>query len=270
MTARRSPALLRQLVHTYQQQFISPTACRTLADCPQLCTRLLGAELQQGFSFQGGNWQYNQQYQYHGDSLSRLFSAQPQPAQEADSEDDRSKSGSHAQASVGQQPAAASQQHSRAPQQQAASQSRGVSQPESSSRDMSTLVGEDTARKCDEIIDSLTSTRSKAEGGHPSTRVQSLAHHMRHYLSLAWNGYLSVQGFVLAIPGAITHHIALPWAEKVEVYKGWWHATKREIKHYWVSCSYILLAVSTSQDLQFHVECIVATIACLPVELLQA
>lgn len=97
---------------------------------------------------------------------------------------------------------------------------------------MSTLVGEDTAKKCDEIIDSLT---SKAEGSRPSTRVQSIAQHIRHYLSLAWNGYLSVQGFVLSIPGAIMHHIALPWAEKKEVYKGWWLATKREVKHYWVS-----------------------------------
>ncbi|KAK9868631.1 hypothetical protein WJX84_002622 [Apatococcus fuscideae] len=118
---------------------------------------------------------------------------------------------------------------------------------------MSTFVGEDTARKCDEIIDSLTSTRSKAEGGHPSTRVQSLAHHMRHYLSLAWNGYLSVQGFVLAIPGAITHHIALPWAEKVEVYKGWWHATKREIKHYWVGTKLLWADVKIAARLGFKV-----------------
>ena len=105
---------------------------------------------------------------------------------------------------------------------------------------MSTLVGEDTAKKCDEIIDSLT---SKAEGSRPSTRVQSMAQHIRHYLALAWNGYLSVQGFVLSIPGAITHHIALPWAEKKEVYKGWWLATKREVKHYWVS-SLTALALS--------------------------
>ena len=48
-------------------------------------------------------------------------------------------------------------------------------------------------------------------------------------------GAASVTRFVIAIPGSVGHHLAQPWSEKREVYKGWWVAVKKEAKHYWVS-----------------------------------
>lgn len=40
--------------------------------------------------------------------------------------------------------------------------------------------------------------------------------------------------FTLSVPGRF---MALSGAERREVYKGWWQATKKEAKHYWVSLS---------------------------------
>ena len=238
MKSRNTTALLHQLVKSYQQQAISPSACRLLAEHSQLCTRLVCTQPQPSFGQPGNSWHNSQYEAYTGHFSSRLFSAQPQPATEDEQEDDRSASGSHAQPSARSQPASAasgpSSRYSNAPHQQSGGRGRDIPQHFSSSRIMSTLVGDDTAKKCDEIIDRLTSTQSKAEGGRPSTRMQSLAQQLRHYIALAWNGYLSVQSFVLSIPGAVMHHIALPWADKKEVYKGWWQVIKHEAKHYWV------------------------------------
>lgn len=41
--------------------------------------------------------------------------------------------------------------------------------------------------------------------------------------------------FALSVPGRVTHFIALPRDERRAIYKGWWQATKKEAKHYWVS-----------------------------------
>ena len=50
----------------------------------------------------------------------------------------------------------------------------------------------------------------------------------------AASGAAGVARFVVAVPANIAHHIALPWSEKVTVYKGWWGTVKKEAKHYWV------------------------------------
>ncbi len=41
--------------------------------------------------------------------------------------------------------------------------------------------------------------------------------------------------FTVSMPGRIGRFMALSRAERREVYKGWWLATKKEAKHYWVS-----------------------------------
>ena len=43
--------------------------------------------------------------------------------------------------------------------------------------------------------------------------------------------------FTLSVPGRIGRFMALSGAERREIYKGWWQATKKEAKHYWVSLS---------------------------------
>ena len=47
-------------------------------------------------------------------------------------------------------------------------------------------------------------------------------------------GAAGVARFVVAVPANVAHHVALPWSEKVTVYKGWWGTIKKEAKHYWV------------------------------------
>ena len=53
-------------------------------------------------------------------------------------------------------------------------------------------------------------------------------------VQFAASGAAGVARFVVAVPANITHHVALPWSEKVTVYKGWWGTIKKEAKHYWV------------------------------------
>ena len=89
------------------------------------------------------------------------------------------------------------------------------------------------AQLCDAVLDHLRATKSKVERnqtGETTWRQRAIT--VKNALI---TGTMVVVKFTFAIPGAITRHIALPWADKLNVYKGWWTTIKKEAHHYWVS-----------------------------------
>ena len=88
------------------------------------------------------------------------------------------------------------------------------------------------AQLCDAVLDHLRATKSKVERDHTGeTTWRQRAVTVKNALI---TGTMVVVKFTFAIPGAITRHIALPWADKLNVYKGWWTTIKKEAHHYWV------------------------------------
>ena len=89
------------------------------------------------------------------------------------------------------------------------------------------------AQLCDAVLDHLRATKSKVERNQTGeTTWRQRAVTVKNALI---TGTMVVVKFTFAIPGAITRHIALPWADKLNVYKGWWTTIKKEAHHYWVS-----------------------------------
>lgn len=88
------------------------------------------------------------------------------------------------------------------------------------------------AQLCDAVLDHLRATKSKVERNQTGeTTWRQRAVTVKNALI---TGTMVVVKFTFAIPGAITRHIALPWADKLNVYKGWWTTIKKEAHHYWV------------------------------------
>lgn len=88
------------------------------------------------------------------------------------------------------------------------------------------------AQLCDAVLDHLRATKSKVERDHTGeTTWRQRAVTVKNALI---TGTMVVVKFTFAIPGAITRHIASPWADKLNVYKGWWTTIKKEAHHYWV------------------------------------
>ena len=42
--------------------------------------------------------------------------------------------------------------------------------------------------------------------------------------------------FTVTLPGKMVKFFSRPWAEQLEVYRGWWVVAKKEARHYWVRC----------------------------------
>ena len=54
---------------------------------------------------------------------------------------------------------------------------------------------------------------------------------------LVVNGIGAVINFILSVPGRLAAFAKLSRAERIETYKGWWQAIKKEAHHYWVRTS---------------------------------
>ena len=89
------------------------------------------------------------------------------------------------------------------------------------------------AQLCDAVLDHLRATKSKVE--HHHTGEMSWTQRLITVKNMLINGTMVVVKFTFAVPGAITRHLALPWADKLKVYQGWWTAIKKEAHHYWAS-----------------------------------
>ena len=89
------------------------------------------------------------------------------------------------------------------------------------------------AQLCDAVLDHLRATKSKVE--HHHTGEMSWTQRLITIKNMLINGTMVVVKFAFAVPGAITRHLALPWADKLKVYQGWWTSIKKEAHHYWVS-----------------------------------
>ena len=63
------------------------------------------------------------------------------------------------------------------------------------------------------------------------------------------SGTMVLVKFTFAVPGAITRHLALPMADKLKVYQGWWTTIKKEAYHYWVRHN------PSSHQLSFNDQC---------------
>lgn len=89
------------------------------------------------------------------------------------------------------------------------------------------------AQLCDAVLDHLRATKSKVE--HHHTGEMSWTQRLITIKNTLISGIMVVVKFTFAVPGAITRHLALPWADKLKVYQGWWAAIKKEAHHYWAS-----------------------------------
>ena len=54
---------------------------------------------------------------------------------------------------------------------------------------------------------------------------------------LVVNGIGAVLNFIFSVPGRLAAFAKLSRAERIETYKGWWQAIKKEAHHYWVRTS---------------------------------
>ena len=88
------------------------------------------------------------------------------------------------------------------------------------------------AQLCDAVLDHLRATKSKVE--HHHTGELTWRQRFITIKNAIITGTMVVVKFTFSVPGAIGRHVALPWADKVQVYKGWWTTIKKEAKHYWV------------------------------------
>ena len=88
------------------------------------------------------------------------------------------------------------------------------------------------AQLCDAVLDHLRATKSKVE--HHHTGEMSWGQRLITIKNALISGTMVVVKFTFAVPGAVTRHLALPWADKLKVYQGWWTAIKKEAHHYWV------------------------------------
>ena len=88
------------------------------------------------------------------------------------------------------------------------------------------------AQLCDAVLDHLRATKSKVE--HHHTGEMSWTQRLITIKNVFISGTMVVVKFTFAVPGAITRHLALPWADKLKVYQGWWTSIKKEAHHYWV------------------------------------
>ena len=89
------------------------------------------------------------------------------------------------------------------------------------------------AQLCDAVLDHLHATKSKVE--HHHIGEMSWTQRLITIKNMLISGTMVVVKFTFAVPGAITRHLALPWADKLKVYQGWWTSIKKEAHHYWVS-----------------------------------
>ena len=91
------------------------------------------------------------------------------------------------------------------------------------------------AQLCDAVLNSLHATKSKVE--QSQTGEVTWRQRFVTIKNALISGTMVVVKFTFSVPGAIGRHIALPWGEKVLVYKGWWTTIKKEAHHYWVCIS---------------------------------
>ena len=89
------------------------------------------------------------------------------------------------------------------------------------------------AQLCDAVLDHLRATKSKVE--HHHTGEMSWTQRLITIKNMLISGTMVVVKFTFAVPGAVTRHLALPWADKLKVYHGWWTVIKKEAHHYWAS-----------------------------------
>lgn len=88
------------------------------------------------------------------------------------------------------------------------------------------------AQLCDAVLDHLRKTKSRVEKDH--TGETTWKQRLVTVKNALITGTMVVVKFTFAVPGAITRHLALPWADKLSVYQGWWTTIKKEAHHYWV------------------------------------
>lgn len=89
------------------------------------------------------------------------------------------------------------------------------------------------AQLCDAVLDHLRATKSKVE--HHHTGEMTWSQRLITIKNAVISGTMLVVKFTFAVPGAVMRHLALPWADKLKVYQGWWGSIKKEAHHYWVS-----------------------------------
>lgn len=109
------------------------------------------------------------------------------------------------------------------------------------------------AQLCDAILDRLRATKTKVDL-QGSTGEVTYRQRLITIKNALISGTMVIVKFLFNVPGAIMRHLALPWADKVKVYQGWWVAIKKEAKHYWVSTTassrvYLLHAWPNCQSL---------------------
>lgn len=90
------------------------------------------------------------------------------------------------------------------------------------------------AQLCDTILDRLRATKTKVDL-QGSTGEVTYKQRLITIKNAVISGTMIIVKFLFNFPGAIMRHLALPWADKLKVYQGWWVAIKKEAKHYWVS-----------------------------------
>ena len=95
------------------------------------------------------------------------------------------------------------------------------------------------AQLCDAILDRLRATKSKVDS-QSSTGEVTWSQRANTVKNALITGTMVIVKFLFNFPGAIMRHLALPWADKLKVYQGWWLAIKKEAKHYWVSTAIML------------------------------
>ena len=89
------------------------------------------------------------------------------------------------------------------------------------------------AQLCDAILDRLRATKTKVDL-QGSTGEVTYKQRLITIKNAVITGTMVIVKFLFNVPGAIMRHLALPWADKLKVYQGWWVAIKKEAKHYWV------------------------------------
>lgn len=98
------------------------------------------------------------------------------------------------------------------------------------------------AELCDVAIGSLQKARTKAEARTRSRFAETtVADRIGNLLKGTVSLVRATVSFTLSVPGRVTRFAALPKAERRAVYHGWWLATKKEAKHYWVSSSVLYM-----------------------------
>ena len=100
------------------------------------------------------------------------------------------------------------------------------------------------AQLCDAVLSSLHATKSKVE--QSQTGEVTWRQRFVTVKNALISGTMVVVKFTFAVPGAIRRHIALPWADKVLIYKGWWTTIKKEAHHYWVCVRHCMMQVHCS------------------------